>query len=164
MKHILALLLCSTLSIHAATKIVMVAGAPSHPSGQHEFNAGTILLARALNEQSGLDVDVKIVHNGWPEDASVFDGAKAIIHLDGQTIELEIPKGKTILDTLIAQKYDPPYSCTSGSCSTCMAKVISGNAEMEVCYALDDDEVKDGYVLTCQAHPSSPEIELTFEV
>ncbi len=61
------------------TKIVLIAGRPSHPSGQHEFNAGCILLARALNEQSSLPVRVEVVHDGWPEDESVFDGANAIV-------------------------------------------------------------------------------------
>ena len=68
----------------ARTKIVLIAGQPSHPSGQHEFNAGTILIARALNEQSGLPVHVEVVHNGWPRDESVFDDAKAVvIYSDG---------------------------------------------------------------------------------
>lgn len=66
------------------TKVVFIAGKVSHPSGQHEFNAGSIILARALNEQSGLPIDVKVVHNGWPEDESIFDGAKAVvIYSDG---------------------------------------------------------------------------------
>jgi len=66
------------------TKVVLIAGAPSHPSGQHEFNAGAIILARALNEESGLPIEVKVVHNGWPEDSSVFADAKAIvIYSDG---------------------------------------------------------------------------------
>ncbi|HRQ87858.1 MAG TPA: ThuA domain-containing protein [Bacteroidia bacterium] len=66
------------------TKIVLIAGKKSHPSGQHEFNAGAILLARALNEQSGLSVDVKVVHDGWPEDESILDGAKSlVIYSDG---------------------------------------------------------------------------------
>ena len=66
------------------TRIVLIAGQPSHPSGQHEFNAGAIILARALNEQSGLPVEVEVVHNGWPEDDSVFDGAAAVvIYSDG---------------------------------------------------------------------------------
>ena len=65
-------------------RIVFIAGQPSHPSGQHEFNAGSILLARALNEQSGLPVQVDVVHNGWPEDESIFDGAAAVvIYSDG---------------------------------------------------------------------------------
>ena len=66
------------------TRLVLIAGKPSHPSGQHEFNAGAILLARALNEQSGLPVQVDVVHNGWPEDETVFAGAKAVvIYSDG---------------------------------------------------------------------------------
>ena len=66
------------------TKIVFISGVPSHPSGQHEFKAGTILLARALEGQSGLPVEVAIAHHGWPEDDSLFDGAKAvIIYSDG---------------------------------------------------------------------------------
>jgi type 1 glutamine amidotransferase len=60
-------------------KIVFIAGQPSHPSGQHEFNAGAILLARGLNEQSNLPLSVEVVHNGWPEDESIFEGADAII-------------------------------------------------------------------------------------
>jgi len=66
------------------SKIVFISGIPSHPSGQHEFRAGVILLARALEEQSGLPVEIAINHHGWPEDESIFDGAKAvIIYSDG---------------------------------------------------------------------------------
>lgn len=67
-----------------SSKIVFISGMPSHGSGQHEFRAGVILLARALEEQSGLPVKVAITHHGWPEDESIFDGAKAvIIYSDG---------------------------------------------------------------------------------
>ncbi len=91
-------------------------------------------------------------------------GTEAIVHLDGKTLTVNIPEGKTVLDALLALKEDPPYSCTSGSCSTCLAKVLKGKVEMEVCYALDDDEIEDGFILTCQAKPTTSEIELTFEV
>lgn len=65
-------------------KVVLIAGKPSHGSGEHEFNAGAIILARALNEQSNLPIKVEVVHNGWPEDNSVFEGADAIvIYSDG---------------------------------------------------------------------------------
>lgn len=84
---ILSLTSCGEKAVAAAgekTKIVFIAGKLSHPSGQHEFNAGAILLARALNEQSGLPLEVKVVHNGWPEDEAIFDGAKAVvIYSDG---------------------------------------------------------------------------------
>ncbi|BCU77041.1 ThuA domain-containing protein [Luteolibacter sp. LG18] len=67
----------------AKKKIVFVAGRPSHPPGEHEHRAGCMLLADQLNK-SGLPVEAKVVDNGWPQDASVFDGASAIvIYSDG---------------------------------------------------------------------------------
>lgn len=89
---------------------------------------------------------------------------RAVIHLKGERIELPIPAGATILDVLIKQKFDPPYSCTAGACSTCMAKLISGKVKMDACYALDDDEVKSGYILTCQSHPETDVVELTYDM
>lgn len=71
-------------AVEAKTKIVIIAGEKSHPSGQHEFAAGSKLLAKALNEQSGLDVEAVVVTDGWPRDAKVFEGAKAVIcYADG---------------------------------------------------------------------------------
>ncbi len=91
-------------------------------------------------------------------------GAKVKVHIDGKVIDLQITGGKTILDALVAGKHDPPYSCTSGACATCMAKLISGQVKMDACFALDEEEVAKGYILTCQAHPVTPEVELTFKV
>src|SRR6478735_8543003 len=70
---------------HAANKIVFLAGGKSHGPGEHEFRAGCMLLAKALNE-SGLDVQAE-VHNGWPSDEKVLDGAKAlVIYADGASV------------------------------------------------------------------------------
>jgi len=96
--------------------------------------------------------------------AAMTGAAKLKVTLDGKTIETTNPEGKTILDTLLDMKIEPPYSCTSGSCSTCMAKVKSGTVRMDACYALDDDEVEDGFILTCQAHPTSAEVEINFDI
>ena len=83
--HFLFLLVtASSLFAAEPPRIVMIAGEPSHPSGQHEFNAGAILLTKALNEQSGLPLKVDVVHNGWPENEAILDGAAAIvIYADG---------------------------------------------------------------------------------
>lgn len=96
--------------------------------------------------------------------AGVVDKAKIIVNLDGEKIETTVKKGKTILDTLLDLKYEPPYSCCSGSCSTCIAKVVSGKVEMDECYALDDDEIEDGFILTCQSRPTTSEVEINYDI
>ena len=88
---------------------------------------------------------------------------QATIQLDGESIDIEI-KEQTVLQTLIDAGYDPPFSCTSGVCTTCMAKLTKGKVEMEANYGLDEGEVAEGYILTCQSHPKSDEIELTYDV
>jgi type 1 glutamine amidotransferase len=63
-------------------KIVLIAGKPSHGPGEHEFNAGTMLLAKCLRQNPG--VDAVVLKGGWPADESLFDGAKSIVlYMDG---------------------------------------------------------------------------------
>ncbi|MCS6929315.1 MAG: ferredoxin--NADP reductase [Saprospiraceae bacterium] len=97
-------------------------------------------------------------------EASANGGARLIVHLNRVRIETTVPPNATILDVLIREKYDVPYSCTAGACSTCMAKVLKGRVRMDTCYALDEEEIKAGYCLTCQAHPETEEVEITYDM
>ena len=86
----------------AKDKIVFLAGRPSHRSGDHEFNAGCKLLAQALNEQSGLDVEAVVHSHVWP-DAGAFEGAKAVIlFMDGGKGH-PIIKHETEIEALMAK-------------------------------------------------------------
>lgn len=103
------------------------------------------------------------VSNAGPSSGGSGTKSNVKVHLNGKEINIEVGADKTILDALIDEKHDVPYSCTSGACSTCIAKVKEGTVTMDACYALDDDEIADGYVLVCQSRAQSEEVELTFD-
>ena len=90
-------------------------------------------------------------------------GTAVTIILDGEETELTITGTETVLDAALDAGLDAPYACTGGSCCTCRAKLLEGSAEMDVNYALTDQEVEDGYILTCQSHPTSPKIVVDYD-
>ena len=89
--------------------------------------------------------------------------AEMMVVLDGDEVELNISSSENILDAALDAGIDAPYACTGGSCCTCRAKITEGHAIMDVNYALTDKEVEDGYVLTCQAHPTTPSIVVDYD-
>jgi len=95
--------------------------------------------------------------------APSFDSKVQII-LDGDVIDFELDSnGKTILDAAQDAGADLPFACKGGVCCTCKAKVLEGSASMDVNYALMPDEVENGYILTCQAHPTSEKLLVSFD-
>ena len=78
------------------------------------------------------------------------------ILLDGKSESVPLHPGETLLDSGRRAGLSPPFSCEAGNCGTCMAMLREGTANMRVNDALDDDEVAEGYVLTCQAIPDGP--------
>ncbi len=80
---------------------------------------------------------------------------KVRIRLYGKEHEFDVEPDETILSAAQRADLDPPYACQIGACCTCRAKLLSGTAIMDEREALSDDEISDGYVLTCQTHPTS---------
>jgi ring-1,2-phenylacetyl-CoA epoxidase subunit PaaE len=87
-----------------------------------------------------------------------------IATINGQKTTIELLPKETILQGFIRSKSSPPFSCMAGACSTCMAKLISGEVKMERCLALSDSEVKNGFILTCTSRPISDLVEINYDV
>lgn len=100
--------------------------------------------------------------NDSKDTTEAFENAKLTAHLDGETIQVSIPKGKTVLRTLIDAGKEPPFSCEGGVCSTCMCKLKSGKVHMKSNLALSEKEVEQGYILSCQSIPLSENVEIEY--
>jgi ferredoxin len=96
-------------------------------------------------------------------DVAVVATEKVVIELDRRTKSATYQAGNTLLQTARLAGLQPPYSCETGSCATCMARVVEGSARMLNNDALEDDEVADGWVLTCQALPTSRTVRVVYE-
>ena len=88
--------------------------------------------------------------------------SRVSIQLDGQKIDLHIQDDTNIVQALLDKNIEPPYSCLSGTCSTCMAKLVKGDVAMDVSIGLEEDEKENGYILTCQAHPLTEKVEIHY--
>jgi ferredoxin len=88
--------------------------------------------------------------------------ARVTVELEGRTGTADYRPGTTILQTARQMGMAPPFSCESGSCATCMAMLVEGTAAMHVNNALTDDEVAQGWILTCQAVPTSPSVHAVY--
>lgn len=84
------------------------------------------------------------------------------VTLDGQTRLLPWPPGTRMLDVLIDQGLDPPFSCREGICGACACRIIAGEVDMAHNEVLEPEDVADGYVLACQAVPLTAEVSITY--
>ncbi len=90
--------------------------------------------------------------------------SSVVVNVDGRAISFDLTAdGENILDGAINNGADLPFSCKAGVCATCKARVIEGQVDMDLNHALSDQEVADGMVLTCQAHPISDKVVLDFD-
>lgn len=96
--------------------------------------------------------------------AAIGAQCKATIILDGVAREVEIEKdSQSVLEAALATNIDAPFACKAGVCSTCRAKLVEGEVDMEANYALEDYEVERGYILTCQSHPRTDKIIVDYD-
>jgi ring-1,2-phenylacetyl-CoA epoxidase subunit PaaE len=97
-------------------------------------------------------------------EASTSNSTEATVTLDGATRSFRMPKaGMSLLDAALENHLDAPYACKAGVCSTCRAKVLEGETEMATNHALEDYEVRQGYVLTCQCFPLSDRVVVSYD-
>ena len=100
------------------------------------------------------------------KDTSSGPGAisEITVIMDGTETTFQLSSnGDAILDAAIDAGVDAPFSCKGAVCATCRAKVKEGKVEMAMNYALTDDEVASGYILTCQSHPASPVVVVDYD-
>ncbi len=96
--------------------------------------------------------------------SSVEGAARVTIKLDGRTSEFELrPDGVGVLEAALEVRSDLPFACRGGVCGTCRAKLVEGTVAMDANYALEPEEMENGYVLTCQSHPTSERVVLDYD-
>ncbi|WNG87042.1 ferredoxin--NADP reductase [Mycobacterium sp. ITM-2016-00317] len=89
--------------------------------------------------------------------------ATAIVTLDGQTHEVSWPRRAKLLDVLLDKGLDAPFSCREGHCGACAVVKKSGDTEMEINDVLEQQDLDEGLILACQAHPMSDSVEVTYD-
>ena len=94
----------------------------------------------------------------------VEGAAHVTIKLDGRSTDLELrPDDVGVLEAALGVRSDLPFACRGGVCGTCRAQLVEGTVTMDANYALEPEEIADGYVLTCQSHPTSPRVVLDYD-
>jgi ring-1,2-phenylacetyl-CoA epoxidase subunit PaaE len=95
--------------------------------------------------------------------ASAPPKAFAALIIDGKRREVPVAEGEAILDAALRGGVDLPFACKGGMCSTCRAKLVEGKAEMDVNYSLEPWELKAGFILTCQAKPTTAKVVVDYD-
>ena len=98
-----------------------------------------------------------------PVPNSPTDAGQVTIVLDRKKVSVSQVANETLLESARRAGLSPPFSCEAGNCGTCMGKLVEGKATMRINDALDEDEVEDGYILTCQAVPDTDSISVSYD-
>jgi ring-1,2-phenylacetyl-CoA epoxidase subunit PaaE len=131
--------------IHAVKDFMLAKGVDKKSIHFELFNTSEIKKVNSTKEDPKVEANVQII-------------------LDGDTFEIVVDShGDSILDAAYKSGADVPFACKGGVCCTCKAKIIEGSVKMDVNYGLEEDEVAAGYILTCQSHPTSEKLTVSFD-
>ena len=127
-----------------------------------------IRVADVLKEHNIKEKDIKFELFFAPKaekeiDASLEGHTKITVMVDDEETVFEMSPKQSVLDAALKQGIDAPYSCQGGICSSCLARIKSGTAEMKKNAILTDKEIAEGLILTCQAHPTSKELYIDYD-
>ncbi|MFE2938620.1 2Fe-2S iron-sulfur cluster-binding protein [Streptomyces sp. NPDC059255] len=120
-------------------------------------------------ERARIHQEIFHVDEAPPAVAAATTGARAPAHstltasLGGRSGTWPVQEGESLLETVLRSRADAPYACKGGVCGTCRAFLVSGEVTMDRNFALEPEETDAGYVLACQSHPATPEVELDFD-
>jgi ring-1,2-phenylacetyl-CoA epoxidase subunit PaaE len=129
----------------------------------------------AVDVLAGFGVDRKTVHRELfyvdepppelhrPDPAVEGATSEVTVVLNGRATTMTLPRAETVLDAAQKVRADLPFACKGGVCGTCRAKVTAGEVTMRRNFALEDDEVDAGFVLTCQSHATTPEVTVDYD-
>ena len=132
-------------------------------------------IAKALRDHGLKDEQIKfeLFASGQPgqlkrptKSADTAQGSKPATlqaMMDGALRTVEMDRETSVLDALLENGLDAPYSCKAGVCSTCMCRVVEGEVEMVANHALEDYEVERGYVLSCQSFPVTDKVVVDYD-
>jgi 3-ketosteroid 9alpha-monooxygenase subunit B len=110
-----------------------------------------------FNSLAGDPFDADAAQPADPEGA-----ATVAVELDGRTHTLAWPRNQSLVDVMLAEGIDVPYSCQEGQCGSCMCTLVSGEVRMENPEILAPEDVEDGYILGCQARPATDQLHIRF--
>ena len=131
--------------MNAVETVLPTVGIERNKIHTERFNTGTAPKASAQQIESRTEEKVNII-------------------LDGRGLIIEVSKqDDSILDAALRAGADLPYACKGGVCATCKCKVLQGEVEMAINYSLEEEEIQKGYVLSCQARPTTQNVRLSFD-
>ena len=88
--------------------------------------------------------------------------AEVTIILDDKEHTIQVGS-ETVLEAALKAGVDAPFSCRSAICSTCMAQLVEGKVEMEMNHVLADEELEEGFIVTCQSHPTTDKVKISYD-